>query len=326
MSENVNEESNKEICPYCQKEIEDQFFDDHMMCHELEMEEKNNNNENNNINNQENNNNRNNRNTNNTNNTSNNQDNIISKLFNMFGSSNQENNSNNNNRSNQNNQSSSSSTNNITGLISSLLNFGSTDNNNNNQNRNNSNNNSNNNNDQEGSSQLGNLFSSISKTISGISELTSQLNTLSNQMSNTHISNDGQNYAPPPVPSDLHFNNNPQFPSNFIFPSNFGNINIIPPIIIGSQGHIFNPMQQRNNINIDEIMNLLPSSVLNEKKEGENNNCIICLADFEIGDNITSLPCLHLFHIDCIKHWLESKNHCPICKLEITADSLRRGG
>ena len=324
MSENVDGESNKEICPYCQKEIEDKFFDDHMMCHELEMEEKNNINENNNINNQKNNNirnnNRNNRN-NNTNTASNNQENIISKLFNMLGSSNQENNSNNNNNSiNQNNQSSSSLTNNITGLISSVLNFGSTDNNNN-QNRNNNNNN---NNEQEASSQLGNLFSSISKTISGISELTSQLNTLSDQMSNTHISNEGQNYAPPPVPSDLH--NNPQFPSNFVFPSNFGNINIMRPIIIGSRGHIFNPMQQRNNINIDEIMNLLPSSVLNEKKEGDNNNCIICLADFEIGDNVTSLPCLHVFHTDCIKNWLESKNHCPICKLEITADSLRRGG
>ena len=44
MSQNNNIHSNKEICPYCQKEIEDKFFDDHMMCHEIENEEKSNNN------------------------------------------------------------------------------------------------------------------------------------------------------------------------------------------------------------------------------------------------------------------------------------------
>ena len=100
----------------------------------------------------------------------------------------------------------------------------------------------------------------------------------------------------------------------------------MPPIIIGQQGHVF-PFQQRNNINIDAIMNLLPSSTITEKKEGEgeNNNCIICLSNFDIGDNVTSLPCLHMFHTECIKSWLQSKNHCPVCKLNITEESLRRG-
>ena len=88
---------------------------------------------------------------------------------------------------------------------------------------------------------------------------------------------------------------------------------------------VYYPIQQQNQINIDEIMNLLPSSVVNEKKEGENNNCIICLNDFDIGENITSLPCLHVFHTDCIKHWLQSNNHCPVCKLTITKESLQGG-
>ena len=87
-------------------------------------------------------------------------------------------------------------------------------------------------------------------------------------------------------------------------------------------GHVFNPLMQRN-INIDNIMNLLPSSTITEKKEG--NNCIICLSDLEIGDKVTSLPCLHIFHTDCIKNWLQNKNHCPICKFEITEASLQGG-
>ena len=74
-------------------------------------------------------------------------------------------------------------------------------------------------------------------------------------------------------------------------------------------------------------MNLLPSSTITEKKEseGQENNCIICISDFEIGDKVTSLPCLRVFHTECIKSWLQSKNHCPICKYNITEESLRRG-
>ena len=71
-------------------------------------------------------------------------------------------------------------------------------------------------------------------------------------------------------------------------------------------------------------MELLPSTIINEKKEGENNNCIICLEEFDIGDSVTTLPCVHLFHTDCIKNWLKSQNHCPICKFEITLNSIRR--
>ena len=317
MSENVNAESNKEICPYCQKEIEDKFFDDHMMCHELENEEK----SNNSINQQRNNdnNNRNNGN-NNANNNASNTGNILSTIFDIFNPTSQRNISiNNNNQNSQNYSSSSSNTNNnqsSNGFFADLLKLAITNNNTNN-NRNNSNNNF----IQEGFSQIGNMFSTISRTVSDISHITSQLNELGNQI-NSHENN---NNAPPPAPinnSNNSNNNNNPFPQNLIFPSTFQNIQIMPPIIIGQGGQILNPF---NRVNIDAIMNLLPSSIITEKKEGESNNCIICLSDFEIGDKVTSLPCLHVFHTDCIKNWLQSKNHCPICKYTITEESLRRG-
>ena len=146
----------------------------------------------------------------------------------------------------------------------------------------------------------------------------------------SNANNENNNQAPPPIFNNHRSNsnnNNNRNPSNFNFPSNFQNIQIMPPIIIGTERQAFNPFQQRNNINIDTIMNLLPSSTIREKKEGEgdNNNCIICLNDFDVGDKVTSLPCLHMFHTDCIKSWLQSKNHCPICKYTITEESLRRG-
>ena len=323
MSENLYESSNKEICPYCQKSIEDKFFDDHIMCHELENEEQSNNNSNanNNIN-QQNNNNINNINQNNNNHDQN---------------DNQNNNINNNNQNNNNNSHYTG------GLVYNLLKLFTGSNNNN---QNNSSNNSSNNNNGNSPSTLEKIFSTLSNTFSNINELNRQLNNVSiqyntNSSSTSRSSSSSSNninnfFAPPPVvyPSynynnnnhSNNNNNNMQFPSNLDLPSNIANI-ILPNLIIGERGHVFNPLNpnNNNNINIDAVMGLLPSSEIKEKKEGDNNNCIICLADFEVGDKVTSLPCLHMFHTDCIKNWLKSKNHCPICKYTITEESLRRG-
>jgi len=44
------------------------------------------------------------------------------------------------------------------------------------------------------------------------------------------------------------------------------------------------------------------------------NYCSICLEKFLEEDNITYLPCLHLFHENCIFEWLKRKKDCPVCK------------
>ena len=49
-------------------------------------------------------------------------------------------------------------------------------------------------------------------------------------------------------------------------------------------------------------------------KDSNRDNCIICLSDCIIGDEVINLPCSHLFHEDCIIQWLSYKNKCPLCK------------
>ena len=213
-----------------------------------------------------------------------------------------------NNQSNNNN----SSINSIGGGILSLLGLNSNNNNNMNNNNSNNNNSSNNENNNQGPPTLANVFSTFSKTVSDISHLASQLNNISslnnfnisNNSNDNYINNNNDNAPPIPIQQGPHF---------------YSNIQVLPPIIIGGGG-LFNPLQNR--VNINAIMDLLPSSIVTEKKE-EDSNCIICLSDMNVGDNVTSLPCLHVFHTDCIKHWLESKNSCPVCKLAITEESLR---
>ncbi|KAI9914387.1 hypothetical protein PsorP6_008175 [Peronosclerospora sorghi] len=65
-----------------------------------------------------------------------------------------------------------------------------------------------------------------------------------------------------------------------------------------------------------------------ETEESVNNSecCSICLSDWddtECADmNVVKLPCLHLFHEDCLLEWLHSNITCPVCREEPrTADA-----
>lgn len=57
-----------------------------------------------------------------------------------------------------------------------------------------------------------------------------------------------------------------------------------------------------------------------ESRLGEQSSCTICMEDFKVGDDVKTLPCLHLYHMDCIDAWLRHGNDCPICKTCIGKD------
>jgi hypothetical protein len=46
--------------------------------------------------------------------------------------------------------------------------------------------------------------------------------------------------------------------------------------------------------------------------------CIVCQADFEAEDPVVQLPCLHVFHEECLRPWLSRKKCCPFCSAEVT--------
>ena len=51
--------------------------------------------------------------------------------------------------------------------------------------------------------------------------------------------------------------------------------------------------------------------------ENDENLCIICVDEYEAGDELVVLPCIHRFHDDCIEEWLQQHDTCPICKIEL---------
>ena len=66
------------------------------------------------------------------------------------------------------------------------------------------------------------------------------------------------------------------------------------------------------------IKELKVNKLKNVKKLSEDKKeCVICYETFKNGDSIISLPCIHIFHDDCIKSWLKKSKTCPICKYNI---------
>jgi hypothetical protein len=63
----------------------------------------------------------------------------------------------------------------------------------------------------------------------------------------------------------------------------------------------------------------LPSSIISDPNElpEDKRQCVICMEDYEKGDERTMLPCWHGFHKECVNRWLSSKGSCPVCKTEI---------
>ena len=61
----------------------------------------------------------------------------------------------------------------------------------------------------------------------------------------------------------------------------------------------------------------IPNVYYSKKHFKNQEKCAICQYEYKETEKVSKLPCLHIFHNDCIKGWLEKNKVCPICKKEI---------
>ncbi len=80
----------------------------------------------------------------------------------------------------------------------------------------------------------------------------------------------------------------------------------------------------RDNPTNEAIVSELPETKIDDinKLDNDKKNCVICMEDFKNGDVTTNLPCLHMFHTNCIQSWLKKQNTCPICKFKLTEENI----
>ncbi|CAF0822251.1 unnamed protein product [Rotaria sp. Silwood1] len=54
-----------------------------------------------------------------------------------------------------------------------------------------------------------------------------------------------------------------------------------------------------------------------KEKISMEEKCTICLCEYDQYDSVRRLPCMHLFHIECVDKWLIQSKRCPICRIDI---------
>ncbi|KAI3803032.1 hypothetical protein L1987_31180 [Smallanthus sonchifolius] len=52
-------------------------------------------------------------------------------------------------------------------------------------------------------------------------------------------------------------------------------------------------------------------------KSSDQDECVVCLEKFKVGERLDRLPCAHRFHSMCLAPWLESHVHCPCCRMSV---------
>ena len=58
------------------------------------------------------------------------------------------------------------------------------------------------------------------------------------------------------------------------------------------------------------------------KPAEEEPHCSICLGEYEEGEELSKLPCAHMYHHECISSWCSNHTRCPLCNADLEADGL----
>eukprot|EP00931_Biecheleriopsis_adriatica_P055083 TRINITY_DN32492_c0_g1_i1.p1 TRINITY_DN32492_c0_g1~~TRINITY_DN32492_c0_g1_i1.p1 ORF type:complete len:288 (+),score=48.19 TRINITY_DN32492_c0_g1_i1:37-864(+) len=59
-------------------------------------------------------------------------------------------------------------------------------------------------------------------------------------------------------------------------------------------------------------------SYIRDEDGGEGDSeCRVCLVEYEPGDKIVRLPCMHYAHARCMENWLIRAPRCPVCQTNL---------
>lgn len=54
-------------------------------------------------------------------------------------------------------------------------------------------------------------------------------------------------------------------------------------------------------------------SIAYQPNKENDTECVMCMVDFQKGESLKMLQCMHYFHPVCVGTWLKKKAVCPKC-------------
>ncbi|KAF6136170.1 hypothetical protein GIB67_001579 [Kingdonia uniflora] len=92
-----------------------------------------------------------------------------------------------------------------------------------------------------------------------------------------------------------------------------------PPSILPRRVNNQSPLPLHFEVGLkEELKEKLPIILFDEDLRAKDSICCVCLGDFELKEQLQQIPyCKHVFHIECIHHWLQTNFTCPLCRCSI---------
>lgn len=77
----------------------------------------------------------------------------------------------------------------------------------------------------------------------------------------------------------------------------------------------------------DNVSSKDPEAAATDSDSESNEGlCVICCCEYEAGEHIKLLPCLHMYHKLCIDAWLRRSTVCPVCQVRVCGCVCLGGG
>ncbi len=96
---------------------------------------------------------------------------------------------------------------------------------------------------------------------------------------------------------------------------------VVSRMLVLSRDPVRDP--RRDGASTEEISSNTEMSVYNEQEfvgDQDDAKCVVCLGEYEAGDELRKLRCGHQFHVECVDEWLRRHKTCPLCVQEIDVE------
>ncbi|XWS22002.1 hypothetical protein CRYUN_Cryun30bG0106100 [Craigia yunnanensis] len=98
------------------------------------------------------------------------------------------------------------------------------------------------------------------------------------------------------------------------------NLSIAPPILPTSLNQATPYLSSPCQLSLKkELKDKLPTVLFDEELRTRDTQCSVCLGEFEMKEELLQVPsCKHVFHVECMHHWLHANSTCPICRCSVS--------